>query len=145
MSARIRLGWVVSLLPIVAAVGCVSEGAAPKASTHREPFVRPLPDAQGYTRLLSKDDAVGMRSGHQALPPGQECGWHSTDNYEELIICLAGSGELLSEGGGRRPLTAGTYGYNPPHTRHNVVNTGTEVLRYIYVVAPAAVDAGGHH
>jgi mannose-6-phosphate isomerase-like protein (cupin superfamily) len=28
--------------------------------------------------------------------------------------------------------------YIPPATRHNVTNTGAELLEYVYVVAPAA-------
>ena len=37
------------------------------------------------------------------------------------------------------------YAYNPPHTRHNVFNTWTEPMRYIYVVAPVRAEnqAGG--
>jgi quercetin dioxygenase-like cupin family protein len=95
--------------------------------------------------LLSKEDTVGMRSGLMTLAPGQDCGWHSTENYEEMIICLAGSGELASEDGTRRRLAAAQYGYNPPQTRHNVFNTGSEPMRYIYVVAPVRpADAHGH-
>jgi quercetin dioxygenase-like cupin family protein len=114
------------------------------AVPQRTGFVRALPDSNEYVRLLSKDDTVGLRSGLQTLQPGQDCGWHTTENYEEMIICLAGAGELAAEDGTRRPLAAGHYAYNPPQTRHNVFNTGTEPLRYIYVVAPVAAAAGDH-
>lgn len=133
-------GRLVSLALMGIAVMVGSTGCAPGAhgpDVQRTPFVRPLPDSNEYVRLLSKDDAVRMRSGMMTLAPGADCGAHSTDNYEELIICLAGAGEIESEGLGRRPIAAGQYAYNPPHTRHNVFNTGTERLRYIYVVAPA--------
>jgi quercetin dioxygenase-like cupin family protein len=100
-------------------------------------FVKPLPNTQEYAPLLARGQTVGMRSGLVTLKPGESVGWHSTDEYEELIICLAGSGEIASEGHPDMPISANHYGYNPPHSRHNVTNTGPEPLRYIYVVAPA--------
>lgn len=136
---------VAAVFAALAILGCASQGTKMSDIPHREGFVRTMPDGQEPARLLSKDDTVGMRSGYQVLQPGKDCGWHSTENYEELIICLAGSGELASEDGSRRPLKAGQYGYNPPQTRHNVFNTGTEVLRYVYVVAPVAPTAQDHH
>jgi mannose-6-phosphate isomerase-like protein (cupin superfamily) len=84
-----------------------------------------------------------MRSGLMVLAPGKDCGWHSTGNYEELLICLEGAGEIETEGAGRQALAAGCYAYNPPHTRHCVFNTSDKPLRYIYVVAPAAPASGG--
>jgi quercetin dioxygenase-like cupin family protein len=126
-------------------VGCAKPEAKMDATLHREPFVRPLPETNAYARLLEKTDAVSMRSGLMTLAPGKDCGWHSTDEYEELIICLAGAGEVQTEGGGRRPLAAGSYAYNPPQQRHCVFNTGTQAMRYIYVVAPAMTSIPGHH
>jgi len=31
--------------------------------------------------------------------------------------------------------------YVPPYTKHNVKNVGTGTLRYVYVVAPAGMNA----
>jgi len=105
-----------------------------------EPFIRELPVGGGYVRLLEEGQSVVMRSGLVTLQPGENCGWHSTEDYEELIICLAGAGEVETDSGGRRLIRANHYAYNPPHTRHNVYNTGTEPLRYIYVVAPTRTE-----
>lgn len=144
MSSKQMLGLVgVSLM--VATIGCVGKGVGMSPVQQRETFVRSLPESQEYVRLLSEDDTVGMRSGLMTLQPGKDCGWHSTENYEEMLICLAGTGELASEDGTRHPLAAGQYGYNPPQSRHNVFNTGTEVMRYIYVVAPVRAGSSGHH
>jgi len=140
---RIASGLFVSgVLAIMLNTGCTAGGAATPVP-QRAAFVRPLPETHEYARLLSKEEGVRMRSGLVTLEPGKDCGWHSTDNYEELIICLAGAGEVETEGTGRRPITAGQYAYNPPDLRHNVFNTGTALMRYIYVVAPA-YDAPGH-
>ena len=99
-------------------------------------FVRDLPDTTEYVRLLAEPEALSLHSGLVTLQPGEDCGWHSTGHYEEMIICLEGHVELASETGPRIPLIAGQYGYNPPHTRHCVFNTSDTPMRYIYIVAP---------
>jgi quercetin dioxygenase-like cupin family protein len=125
--------------------GCASRSVP---VTECQGFVRPLPDTQEYAPLLARGQTVAMRSGLVTLKPGESVGWHSTDEYEEIIICLAGSGEIASEGRANERISANHYGYNPPHYRHNVTNTGTAPLRYIYVVAPAVAPAqpkADHH
>jgi quercetin dioxygenase-like cupin family protein len=107
-------------------------------------WVRDLPDTTEYVRLLGAPESLALHSGLVTLPPGDNCGWHSTENYEEMIICLEGAGHLESEGIGRRPLRAGQYGYNGPHTRHCVLNTGERPMRYIYIVARVD-DDDAHH
>ncbi|HNQ22271.1 MAG TPA: cupin domain-containing protein [Phycisphaerae bacterium] len=136
---------VLGVVALLVILGCAAREGRMHQMSQREAFVRSLPDAPESARLLSKDDTAGMRSGLVVLQPGTDCGWHSTDNYEEMIICLAGAGEVATEGGGRRPLAAGQYAYNPPHTRHNVFNTGTQPMRYVYVVAPTEARGSDHH
>jgi len=101
-----------------------------------QPFVRALPDVREYVRLLGAGQSVVLHSGLVTLQPGENCGWHSTEDHEELVICLAGEGEIEAGSLGRSKLAAGHIAYNPPQTRHNVFNTGTQPMRYIYVVAP---------
>ncbi|MEP0848572.1 MAG: cupin domain-containing protein [Phycisphaerae bacterium] len=101
------------------------------------PFVIPLPDSGAYVPLLNPPQGVpAMRSGLVTLAPGAECGQHTTGSHEEMIICLSGAGEIDVEGMGTARLSAGQAAYNPPNTRHNVRNTGSEPLRYVFVVAP---------
>jgi quercetin dioxygenase-like cupin family protein len=103
-----------------------------------EPFVHDLPQAgSDYFQILGKESAVTMRSGLVTLKSGEKVGSHNTDDYEELIVILAGKGQLETEGLGRRAIAAGQVAYNPPHTQHNVHNTGSDILRYIYVVSKA--------
>jgi mannose-6-phosphate isomerase-like protein (cupin superfamily) len=91
-----------------------------------------------YQAILSgKPDSAGMRSGYVRLMPGEAVGLHSTDGNEELVIPLAGTGEMRSPGTAALPIQTGRVFYNPPHTPHDVVNTGSEPLCYIYVVAKA--------
>jgi mannose-6-phosphate isomerase-like protein (cupin superfamily) len=90
-----------------------------------------------YQPLLNGcPETCGMRSGRQALAPGSECGEHSTKAHEEVLVVLDGQG-LARLGDGRElAIRGGQIVYVPPHTTHNIANTGADVLRYIYVVAP---------
>ena len=97
----------------IVSVGCTGSNVGMNTNEQRKPFVRPLPDTQEYVRLLAKPESVGLHSGLVTLQPGEDCGWHSTEDYEEMIVCLAGSGEVETEGNGRRTLAAGQYAYNP--------------------------------
>jgi mannose-6-phosphate isomerase-like protein (cupin superfamily) len=110
-----------------------------------EPFIRDL-DAGGelHLPLLTEENASRMRAGMVTLGPGEECGRHSTEDYEELLIILEGSGEAELEGHGAFALAAGQVVYIPTRTHHNVHQRGEAVMRYVYVVAPAGVaEAGG--
>ena len=94
------------------------------------------PSAVEYTRLLGgPPDTVTMRSGSVVLLPGQSVGKHNTGEYEEVIVVLAGAGEMRISGGSDLKLDRHSVAYCPPATEHDVVNTGTEPLRYVYVVA----------
>ena len=81
---------------------------------------------------------LGMRSGRVYLSPGQACGQHSTKDREELLVFLSGQGELIIGQENRFQVGKGKVSYIPPQTDHNVKNTGSEPLVYVYCVAPAA-------
>ena len=110
-------------------------------------FTLELNDQPEYQRILEgKPQTHGMRSGRVYLEPGKACGQHSTKNHEELLVFLAGQGELLIGGpdpkgryapGARHPVGVGKVAYIPPETLHDVSNTGLEPLIYVYCVAPA--------
>lgn len=106
------------------------------------PFVKTL-EGRGETHLplLTEENARRMRAGMVTLAPGEDCGRHSTEDYEELLIILEGRGEAELEGHGALALAAGQVAYIPPGTFHNVRHRGDGPLRYVYVVAPAALAA----
>jgi mannose-6-phosphate isomerase-like protein (cupin superfamily) len=92
-------------------------------------------------RLLAGDPQTrGMRSGKVYLAPGKSCGQHSTKDREELLVFLSGSGELLIGENDCYKVGHGNVAYIAPQTGHDVSNTGTEPLIYVYCVAPAAVE-----
>jgi mannose-6-phosphate isomerase-like protein (cupin superfamily) len=109
-----------------------------------------LDNSAEYQKLLDGQlQTRGMRAGRVYLRPGQACGQHSTAEHEETLVFLSGQGELLIgprfRGGKLVPAKAGKdrfavgqgkISYIPPNTVHDVKNTGTKPLIYIYCVAP---------
>jgi mannose-6-phosphate isomerase-like protein (cupin superfamily) len=87
--------------------------------------------------LAGPPESVTMKSGLVVLAPGKSVGKHTTGHYEELLIVLSGTGEMTFENSSKLPVDPKLALYCPPHTEHNVTNTGTVELRYIYVVAAA--------
>jgi quercetin dioxygenase-like cupin family protein len=87
--------------------------------------------------LSGPPESVTMKSGLVALAPGKSVGKHSTERNEELLIVFEGQGEMSFRSGAKLPVKANTAVYCPPETEHNVTNTGTGLLRYVYVVAKA--------
>ena len=103
------------------------------------PLARPLDCPGGDCPLLQgAPQTAGMRSGFVRLKPGATVGWHTTGQNEESLVILRGQGEALIDGQGKQTFAAPAFAYIPPSTRHNVSNTGKELLEYVYVVAPAA-------
>ena len=113
--------------------------AAPMASrdagTH--PLAMPLECAVADCPLLTgAPQTAGMRGGFVRLKPWEAVGWHTTGDHEEALVILHGSGEAQIEGRKPMAIAARMMVYIPPATRHNVQNTGRELLEYVYVVAP---------
>jgi len=97
-------------------------------------------DAHGkdYLQLLGgAPESVTMRSGLVILAPQHSVGKHSTGQNEEILIVLAGKGEMMFKDKHSLPVEANHAVYCPPQTEHDVKNTGTDELRYVYVVAAA--------
>lgn len=108
-------------------------------SSEKKVCIIDLKDDTEYQELLGKPQTSVMRSGRVYLQPGQTCGQHSTNRYEEMLIFLSGQGLALISENNSFQVGKGKVAYIPPHTIHNIKNTGTEPLIYIYCVAP--VDA----
>lgn len=103
-----------------------------------QPMTLPLECGKSDCPLLrGVPQTTGMRSGFVRLKPGETVGWHTTAQNEEALVILRGQGEALIEGQPKLTLTGPGLAYIPPASRHNVANTGTELLEYVYVVAPA--------
>jgi len=97
-----------------------------------------LNDQPEYQRLVAgAPETHGMKSGRVYLEPGKACGQHSTHGNEEVLVFLAGKGCLHIGESDRLDVGAGKVAYIPPETLHDVENTNSEPLVYIFCVAPA--------
>ena len=124
------------------AAGVLLATASLSSQTEKpQPLTVPLAGAQDSRPLLEGvPQTTGMRSGFVRLKPGETVGWHTTGKNEESLVILRGQGEALIDGQAKKPFIAPAFVYIPPATRHNVANTGTGPLEYVYVVAPAKLQ-----
>jgi mannose-6-phosphate isomerase-like protein (cupin superfamily) len=91
-----------------------------------------------YLQVLGgPPESVTMKSGLVVLAPNKSVGKHSTQQHEELLVVLEGQGEMIFHDGSKLDVKANHALYCPPETEHDVRNTGTSVLRYVYIVANA--------
>lgn len=117
-------------------------GAAREQVAKRELMTFSLECAGGDCVLLEgAPQTSGMRGGSVKLKPGENVGWHSTGENEEALTILHGSGVAKVDGHGDVPLHGKMLAYIPPGTRHNVMNTGSDVLEYVWVVAPVKLSS----
>ena len=118
---------------------CAASSLEAPAGHPAAPQVRvvALPEtAQPFFPILAgPPETASMESGLVTLDPGKSVGVHSTKEYEELLVPLAGEGELRMPGKRAIPIKKGYAVYSPPATEHDVVNTGKTALTYIFVVA----------
>ena len=113
-------------------------GASVISSSSEKVLVMDLRQRAEYQPLLRGEPQThGMRSGRVYLKPGESCGEHSTEAHEEQLVFLSGKGTALI---GKEQMACeigeGKIIYIPPYTIHNMKNTGTEPLVYIYCVVP---------
>ncbi len=135
MFSKSRSHFLIGLAVLLLAF-CAPAGA-------EEPSAKPVPKViqietggQGYQELLGgPPESVTMRAGAVTLQPGQSVGKHGTENYEEFIVVLEGQGSMIVVDGPRLEMKAGAAVYCPPDTEHDVKNTGSVPLKYIYIVA----------
>ncbi|MDD5327222.1 MAG: cupin domain-containing protein [Phycisphaerae bacterium] len=107
-------------------------------SSEKKICIMDLNDTTEYQQLLpGRPQTCGMRAGRVYLKPGETCGRHSTEQHEEMLVFLSGKGTaLIGEQESPFEVGLGKVSYIPPHTIHNVKNTGAEPLVYIYCVTP---------
>ena len=97
-------------------------------------------DAGGkdYLQVLrGPPETASMKSGLVILQPDHSVGKHTTGHHEEVLVVLEGQGIMMFKGGSNVPVEANHAVYCPPETEHDVKNTGSSPLRYVYIVADA--------
>jgi mannose-6-phosphate isomerase-like protein (cupin superfamily) len=93
---------------------------------------------KGFTRILGgPPETVTMKCGANVLYAGESVGRHSTGDREEVLVVLSGRGVFVTIGEDDHEIAENMVVYCPPRTEHDVINTGSEPLWYVYIVARA--------
>ena len=96
-----------------------------------------LNDKKEYQRLIDgQEQSLGLKAGRVYLESQQECGVHSTEAREELLVFLSGTGTMIIGDNDTFEIGVGKIAYIPPHTPHNIKNSGSEPLVYVFCVVP---------
>jgi mannose-6-phosphate isomerase-like protein (cupin superfamily) len=113
-------------------------GIGQEVPSHRARVIQINPlSTESVPVLIRPPETVTMRSGSIVLLPSQNVGRHTTGNNEEVLVVFSGSGEMRLGDGTILNLRPYVILYCPPDTEHDVFNTGSEPLRYVYLVAQA--------
>ena len=108
----------------------------PDEFTFLRPMLIQIPSGgEKHIELVGAPYTASLQSGCISLQQGESMELHNSGEHEELLITLSGRGEFRSPGMDPLSIHSGCILYNPPHTAHEVINTGDQVLRYIYVVS----------
>jgi mannose-6-phosphate isomerase-like protein (cupin superfamily) len=88
--------------------------------------------------ILVSEKTVGSKNlamGVNETDPGSMVPEHTHDTEEEVMFFISGQGKFVTEDE-EIPLGPGICVYNPPGGKHKIVNTGTEVLKFVWIYAP---------
>jgi mannose-6-phosphate isomerase-like protein (cupin superfamily) len=127
---------------VVLSIAAFLAGAA-LSSAEDQPAPRikvvPLdPGDQSYFLLLhGPPETKSFRSGLVTLAPGTSIGVHNSGTNEEMLVPLEGQGELRFSDHPPVLIKPGLITYAPAHSEHDVINTGSVPLRYIFITAKA--------
>ena len=99
-----------------------------------------LGDKTGFQRVLKgSPQTTGMKSGQLILLPGESVGKHDTADREEALLIIEGQALVSYGKRGKIKASALSVIYIPPRTEHDVLNSGKDVLRYVYVVTAETI------
>jgi len=124
------------------AIGALIEGnAISLAEDQQAPQIKAIPlepgDQSYFLLLKGPPETRSFRSGLVTLDPGKSVGVHNSGVNEEILVPLEGQGELRFSDHPALVIKPGLITYAPAHTEHNVTNTGSVRLRYIFITAKA--------
>jgi putative monooxygenase len=88
--------------------------------------------------ILVSEKTVGAKNlavGVNETAPGSMVPEHEHTAEEEVMLFLSGRGTFVTEDE-QFPVEPGLCVYNPPGGKHKILNTGDEVLRFVWIYAP---------
>ena len=130
------IGRILLSVVILLTIRCDQATAQSKRFKLQACLVQLSDSTSHYQEVLSgPPETASMESGLVVLFPSTSVGKHSTKSYEEAVIVFSGAGEMRITGGPTFKLKTNSVAYCPPNTEHDVVNTGSVPLRYLYIAA----------
>jgi len=130
--------WKRTGIALVLTTGCfvVAPSLADDASRPQIKVVNLDPgDASYFLLLKGEPETKAFRSGLVTLAPGKSIGVHNSGKNEEMLVPLEGQGELRFPDHPPVVIKPGLVTYAPAHSEHDVINTGSVRLRYIFITA----------
>ncbi len=128
-------------LALVLITAVFAGGALSLAEDQPAPQIKVVsldPGDQSYFLLLKgPPETRSFRSGLVTLAPGKSIGVHNSGLNEEILVPLEGGGELRFSNHPPVLIKPGLITYAPAHSEHDVINTGSAPLRYIFITAKA--------
>jgi quercetin dioxygenase-like cupin family protein len=107
-----------------------------------EAYWQPVP-ANGHVEVHVSRHRIAtdtpFESGTQEVAPDSFVREHAHSVHEELILTFAGEGVAEIEGV-EHPMRPGTTLYLASGERHKFINTGTEPLRFYWVLMPGGIS-----
>jgi mannose-6-phosphate isomerase-like protein (cupin superfamily) len=108
-----------------------------------KPFVAQSPDHRELRVMLSPERdgvAPGLAFGVVEVKPGPTPPPHSHSTTQEAWYFLSGKGQIVV---GEKVIDVepGTVVVSPPLVEHQLINTGTEVLKALFIFTPGGDEA----
>ncbi len=104
-----------------------------------KPFIASSPDHRSLKIVLSpkrEPVASGLAIGVVEVKPGPVPPPHSHSTTQEAWYFISGKGQIRV-GDKTVDVEPGTVVVSPPQVEHQLINTGTEVLKAIFLFTPA--------
>ena len=79
--------------------------------------------------------AKNLAMGVNETPPGGSVPEHKHEKEEEVMFFIEGKGEFITKDETIQ-LKPGICIYNPPGEFHSIVNTGNEILKFVWIYSP---------
>jgi len=100
------------------------------------PGVRRDPPRTSWVLVSEKTvGAKNLAMGVNETDPGSMVPEHKHELEEEVMFFISGKGKFITEDE-EIPIEPGVCIYNPPGGSHKIVNTGNEILKFVWIYSP---------
>lgn len=104
---------------------------------------RAAPPYRRILKVLISPDLHGTKNvsmGMTLLPPGSKSSFHIHSNEEEIWFVTSGRGRAVV-GNDEMPIETDVAIYIPPGEKHQLINTGDETLKVLWIFSPPGPES----